>query len=146
MVKWVIIIDGHYIYGGNMTRQRPHRRTSRLGKRFKAGQGLTLNKWKYTSTPKHERNIPKRKYYVTMTDRFMSGWGKAKGLTNKFVVGTNFYEEAKRIRDNAEQRKEMKYVNITTTKPHFNPKYYLVSYTNAEQLGEIWRGSPGYHW
>ena len=27
-----------------------------------------------------------RKYYVTMTDKAMSGWGMAKNKTNKYVV------------------------------------------------------------
>ena len=105
-----------------------------------------MNKWKYTSIPKHERKIPKRKYYVTMTDNFMSGWGRSQGLTNKYVVGTDFYDEAVKIRNAAEQRDEMKYINIVSSKPRYNPKYYLVSYTNAATLGDIWRGRPGPRW
>ena len=27
-----------------------------------------------------------RKYYVTMTDKFMSGWGEAAGKVNKLVI------------------------------------------------------------
>jgi len=34
---------------------------------------------------KASATIPKKKWYVTMTDKFMSGWGEARGKTNKFL-------------------------------------------------------------
>jgi hypothetical protein len=61
-----------------------------------------------------------RKYYVCMTDRFMSGWGPAEGKDNKLVIGTDDYNVAMRILENARRRDGMKYVNLNTTRPHYS--------------------------
>lgn len=77
--------------------------------------------------------IKTRKYYVTMTDRFMSGWGMAKGTTNKFVIGTDDYDRAKYLYEKALNRPEMRYVNLNITKPHYGSGVY-VSYRDAEDI------------
>lgn len=61
----------------------------------------------------------KSKYYVTMTDKFMSGWGKARGKTNKLVLRAKNYQEALVIARNAKDRGEMIYINITSRKPYY---------------------------
>lgn len=82
------------------------------------------------------------KYYVTMTDQFMSGWGEAENKTNKFVIVCENYEQAKVIYENAKKRPEMKYINIRTTKPRYYPKNnYVVSFRRFDELGEIWTDS-----
>ena len=68
------------------------------------------------------------KYYVTMTDRFMSGWGKADGKTNKLVISCHTWEEAETVARNASRRHEMKYVNITSHRPSYNPDRFCVSW------------------
>lgn len=80
-------------------------------------------------------------YWVTMTDSFMSGWGKSKGKTNKYVVKCNTYKQAKLIEKNAKRRPEMKYVNITSRKPNYNAKRFHVSNTSYKNLGNIWKRS-----
>jgi len=82
--------------------------------------------------------IPKKKYYVCMTDKFMSGWGKARNKINKLVIGCNTYEEAHTIQKNAMNRPEMKYVNITGNKPRYNKNRYYVSYMDFSEMGDIW--------
>lgn len=77
-------------------------------------------------------------YYVTMTDKFMSGWGMAKGKTNKFIVVCESYLDAETIQRNAEKRSEMKYVNITRNKPRYG-KNVLESWKTFDELGEIWK-------
>jgi hypothetical protein len=67
-------------------------------------------------------------YYVVMTDKFMSGWGEAKGKINKLVFVCHGYEEAKIVEDNAQNRTDMKYINIHTTKPHYNKDRYYTQY------------------
>ena len=67
-------------------------------------------------------------FYVTMTDRFMSGWGMAKDVDNKVVVFCDTYEEAEIVEANASARSEMKYVNIRSTRPYYKNAY--VSYYN----------------
>lgn len=79
------------------------------------------------------------KFYVSMTDKFMSGWGKAEGKTNKYVVGVNSYEQAKTIQRNAKRRPEMKYINISSRKPHYNRRHYKVSLTHWNKMGDIWK-------
>ena len=66
-------------------------------------------------------------YYVTMTDKFMSGWGHAKNKINKLIITCDNYDEAVIVADNASNRSEMKYINITSRKPCYNPRRYYVS-------------------
>ena len=68
-----------------------------------------------------------QKYYVSMTDKFMSGWGQAQNKINKLVIECDSYEEAVTVYNNALNRSEMKYVNLNTTKPYYNKKWYEVS-------------------
>ena len=86
---------------------------------------------------KENKAIPTRKYYIVMTDSFMSGWGKAEGKTNKLVIGTDDYKLAQLIEHNAKERKEMKYVSIRTTKPNYKSNI-VVSYKDASELSGPW--------
>ncbi len=74
-----------------------------------------------------------KKYYVTMTDKFMSGWGKARGKINKLVISCNSYSEAERVYDKAMRRGEMKYINIVTRKPSYDKNRYIVSWHGRDQ-------------
>ena len=65
--------------------------------------------------------------YVTMTDRFMSGWGLAEGKINKLVFECDDLKEARIVRNNADDRKEMTYVNICSNKPCYNTSRYFTS-------------------
>ena len=68
------------------------------------------------------------KYYVTATDIFLSGWGKAKGKINKIVIECNSFEEAEIVAENARNRGDMTRVNIATKKPYYNKDSHLVSF------------------
>lgn len=72
------------------------------------------------------------KYYVTMTDSFMSGWGLAEEKINKLVFECKNNLEAQIVYDNAKNRTDMKYVNICFYKPYYNKKQYLTQYENKE--------------
>lgn len=78
-------------------------------------------------------------YYVTMTDRFMSGWGLASGLTNKLVIECPTYTQAEQIAQAAKQRSEMRRVNIRTTRPHYNPRAVLTSWKHYDDLTGPWK-------
>jgi hypothetical protein len=80
--------------------------------------------------------IEKKEVYVTMTDKFMSGWGHAENKTNKLVIGCDNWEEARIVQENAENRSEMRYVNIRTSKPYFR-KHIVVSYHDKSDY-ESW--------
>lgn len=77
-------------------------------------------------------------YYVTMTDKFMSGWGMAKGKTNKLIIECETLQQAETIQRNAEQRGEMRRVNIRSTKPRYGAGVYE-SWKTYDELGEVWK-------
>lgn len=79
-------------------------------------------------------------YYVRMTDRFMSGWGKAKDMTNVMVVACPDYESAHNIYCHAINRNEMSRVMICNNKPKARPGV-LYSHKNYEDLGPVWKGN-----
>ena len=76
-------------------------------------------------------------WYVTMTDRFMSGWGLAQGTINKLVISCNTYDEALRVSNNARKRNEIRYVNIRASKPYY-PRAYVSRHGRAEGDYESW--------
>lgn len=77
-------------------------------------------------------------YYVTMTDKFLSGWGMAEGKINKLIITCETYQQAETVAKNANERSEMKHVNITEKKPYYSPRTYLTSEKHFDDLGEIW--------
>jgi hypothetical protein len=77
-------------------------------------------------------------YYVTMTDRFLSGWGRADRKTNKLVIACSTYAEAIIVAENAERRGEMKYVNIRSTKPSYPASRYMTSFKDINDYA-AWR-------
>ena len=89
-------------------------------------------------TPHVKRKKPIEKVYVVMTDKFMSGWGRAEGKINKFVVECNTMKEAEIIERNAKKRPEMKYVNITKKVPYYSATRYLVSERTFEDMHGPW--------
>jgi hypothetical protein len=82
--------------------------------------------------------LEKLPIYVTMTDKFMSGWGMAERKTNKFIVVCDSWKDAETIERNAKKRSEMKYINICMKKPRYGSNV-LESWKTFEQLGEIWK-------
>lgn len=78
-------------------------------------------------------------YYVTMTDRFMSGWGLAQGKTNKYVVECETYDQAQLIEKNAKKRDEMKYINICTRRPIYPSRAFHVTWKKFEDLKGMWK-------
>ena len=71
-------------------------------------------------------------YYVTMTDKFMSGWGMAEGKTNKIVLECDTLGEAEKVEKYARSRDDMTYINIRNTKPYYNDNKFFVSFHNRE--------------
>ena len=83
-------------------------------------------------------NTKTSKLYVTMTDKFLSGWGMAKGKINKLIIECDTWEQAETIERNAHNRSEMKYVNIRTTKPYYKENV-KESWKTYSKLGAIWK-------
>lgn len=81
-----------------------------------------------------EVTITDNMYFVTMTDRFLSGWGRAEGKTAKRVVICNSYRQAQIIADgirNCRNQNGMRYVNICSELPRYGARY-VVSYDRYE--------------
>jgi len=67
-------------------------------------------------------------YWVSMTDKFMSGWGMANNKINKLVIECETLTETIIVSDNARERKEMIRIFIHRhKKPYYNPNRYFVS-------------------
>lgn len=76
--------------------------------------------------------IPRAPAYVVMTDRFMSGWGKAEGLTNRHViVCPDGFGQACEVERVAQARPEMLRVRIVTQRPR-NRAGVLLTYSNPD--------------
>jgi len=79
-----------------------------------------------------------QRYYVTMTDKFMSGWGMAANKNNKLIIECQSYNDAELIERNAQKRNEMKYINICSSKPRYG-KNVVESWKTFEQMGDVWK-------
>lgn len=80
------------------------------------------------------------KYYVTMTDKFMSGWGMAANKTNKMIVECDTWQQAEQIERAARARSEMCYVNICTRRPRYGA-HVVESWKCWDDLGDVWKGA-----
>lgn len=78
-------------------------------------------------------------FYVTMNDRFMSGWGLSAGKINKYVVACKTFDQAAQIAANAKKRDEMTHVNICVRKPSYPSSRYYVSWKNYSELSGSWK-------
>ena len=72
------------------------------------------------------------KWYVTMTDDFMSGWGMARGKVNKLVLECDTLQEAESVERYARSRSDMTYISIRNTKPYYNKSKFYTSYKTRE--------------
>ena len=76
--------------------------------------------------------------YVTMNDKFMSGWGMADGKINKLVIACETWDQATAIERAARDRGEMRYINITNKKPYYNPARFYVSEKSFSEMRGSW--------
>ena len=90
---------------------------------------------------KGEKQMTK-KWYVSCTDKFMSGWGKASGKINKLVFECDSWDQAKIVADNAEAREDQKHINIRSSKPYYPQYSHCTQYKTIADY-ESWY-KPGY--
>lgn len=72
-----------------------------------------------SNTITERSDIPDAPFYVMCNDRFMSGWGEAKGKVNTIILPCASYEQATIVEQNAMDRPEQKNVRIVSNKPRF---------------------------
>lgn len=84
-----------------------------------------------------EEQIRAAKLFVTMTDRFLSGWGGAKGMEAKLIVACDDEKDAKQIVKAAKKRGDMEDIKVVKNFPNYKGKQ--ASYRHFDQLGGIWK-------
>jgi hypothetical protein len=77
-------------------------------------------------------------YYVTMTDKFLSGWGVAKNKIAKFVYECETMEEAEIVAENAGNRSDQKNINIASKKPSYSSSKYYTQWKNKNGDCSCW--------
>lgn len=71
-------------------------------------------------------------YYVTATDKFLSGWGMATGKVHKLIVVCKSMEQARRVEKNMKKDRTLSRVNIALDKPYYPKGKYTTKTINAE--------------
>lgn len=77
------------------------------------------------------------KFYVSMTDRMMSGWGEAENKTNIFQVECSTEAETKKIVSAASKRNEMSNILVNQSIIE-SDENILVTNKKFDELGKIW--------
>ena len=88
-----------------------------------------------SETVSKRSEIPDAPCYVLANDSFMSGWGRAKDMTNTVILPCADYSEAIVVSDNARNRSEMRWVRIVGEKPRLRAGvlYSLMDRENADR-------------
>jgi hypothetical protein len=84
-----------------------------------------------------------RKFYVSMTDRFLS---VHRQRINKLVIECDSYEEAEVVERNARDQSEMRYINICSNKPRYPATRYDVSWKTKENASNWFRTDRPFRW
>lgn len=71
-------------------------------------------------------------HYVTMTDEFMSGWGKSENKINRLVFECESEVEAKVVYQNAKDRGDQTHIHIRKTKPHYSKEKFYVQFKDKD--------------
>lgn len=75
-------------------------------------------------------------HYVTASDKFMSGWGRAENKTAKRIVVCKTWRQAQRMADAMKNNPHsyMKYVNIRSSFPRYSDSSYICSFSTYEDF------------
>lgn len=78
-------------------------------------------------------------WFVTMTDKFMSGWGCADGKIAKRIIICQTHADAETLRDRiaGNKRTQMTRVNVTPRLPYYTPSRYTTTYEKDD--GNLFR-------
>lgn len=66
-----------------------------------------------------KKDVVNTPFYVTCTNKFLSGWGVAKGKKAKYIYPCDTMQEARKVQRNLSLRKDNIYINICCRKPFF---------------------------
>lgn len=72
-----------------------------------------------------------KKYYVTMNDKTLSGWGGAVGRISKFIIECDTLEQAEEVEAVARRDHwNMKHIHIHDKLPYYPASKYHISMKN----------------
>ena len=78
--------------------------------------------------------MKEKKFYVSMTDNFMSGWGEAKDRIAKFIIVCDTFDVAEKVQSHFKKIDCMKNVRISKTKPQFDLRIYQVTFRDFSEI------------
>lgn len=81
------------------------------------------------------------KYFVTATDKIMSGWGKAEGKIAKRVIVCDTWKQVQRMADamiNKPSREGWRYINKASRLPRYSEKKYVVSWSHYDEFNNTY--------
>ena len=74
----------------------------------------------------------KTTWYVTATDKFLSGWGLAEGKIHKLIIPCSSIEQARKLVKNMKNDRTLKYINYTSRKPNYPFRSYTTKWLKVE--------------
>lgn len=72
------------------------------------------------------------KYWVKMTDKFLSGWGMAEGKKSVLVIECCTSARAYYLAERAAMRPEMKHIRVFTKKPRASAGSYVTTKSESQ--------------
>lgn len=72
------------------------------------------------------------KYWVKMTDKFMSGWGMAEGKKSVLVIECHTATRAFYLAERAAMRPEMKHIRVLSKKPRVGAGAYVTTKSESQ--------------
>jgi hypothetical protein len=84
-------------------------------------------------------SMEKKLLYVTMTDKFMSGWGHATGKIVKYIVACDTIGQVDQIMKAARARSEMMRIKSHNKKPVYPPRTHVTIERHYDQLSGPWK-------
>lgn len=88
--------------------------------------------------------MSQEKHWVTMTDRFMSGWGHSEDKINKLILSCDSHAEALIVAENAENRSDMEDIEILNSEPSYLDDKFFVNYHGKDQGDYLSWFKPGW--
>jgi len=73
------------------------------------------------------------KYYVCMTDKFMSNWGRSDNKINKLVFVCENIDEAEIVYQNSVNRSDMARITQRTSRPYYRRDTHYTQYKTKQE-------------
>lgn len=96
------------------------------------------------------KEIPNEHFYVTLTDKFLSGWGKAEGKKNRLIIPTRSLREAELVKQEANTRNDFTNIEVKERIPNYDHRKNFVQVKTREDMPKLFKkvyfDETGKHW